>query len=111
MKSSRIENMIGGWFVGPFLPTVLSTDSCEVAVKRYTAGSHEALHHHRIATEVTLILSGEVRMAGRTWSAGDIIVLEPGEATEFEAVTDAVNVVVKTPGVLNDKYLGERSVR
>jgi len=37
-------------------------------------------------------------MMGRTWEAGDIIVIEPGEATDFTAITDATNVVVKVPG-------------
>lgn len=30
--------------------------------------------------------------------------MEPGEATDFYAVTDAENVVVKLPGANNDKY-------
>lgn len=105
MKTARIEDMVRGWFVGAFNPTALHSDACEVAVRSYKAGESEALHMHKVATEVTMVLSGTVRMAGREWTAGDIIVLEPGEATDFEAVTDAVNVVVKVPGALNDKYL------
>lgn len=105
MKTARIEDMVRGWFVGAFNPTALHSDACEVAVRTYKAGESEALHMHKVATEVTMVLSGTVRMAGREWNAGDIIVLEPGEATDFEAVTDAVNVVVKVPGALNDKYL------
>jgi len=105
MKTARIEDMVRGWFVGAFNPTALHSDACEVAVRSYKAGESEALHMHKVATEVTMVLSGTVRMAGREWNAGDIIVLEPGEATDFEAVTDAVNVVVKVPGALNDKYL------
>lgn len=105
MKHARLDDMTKGWFVGAFNPTAHNTDSCEVAVKSYKAGDHEAAHYHKIATEITLILSGTVRMAGREWGAGDIIVLEPGDVTDFEAITDAVNVVVKTPGALNDKYI------
>lgn len=107
MKSFRLEDMIGGWFVGAFQPAALSTSDVEVAVKRYVAGEKEAAHFHKVATEVTLVLEGTVVMRGRQWSAGDIIVLSPGEATSFEAVTDATNVVVKLPGALNDKYLVE----
>ena len=44
-------------------------------------------------------------MVDKVWKSGDIIVLEPGEATDFEAITDAINVVVKVPGALGDKYL------
>jgi quercetin dioxygenase-like cupin family protein len=97
--------MTGGWFVGAFSPSAFITGDVEVAVKSYPAGTTEERHFHRIATEITLILTGTVRMAGQEWSAGDIIVLEPGEPTDFLAVTDAVNVVVKSPGALNDKYL------
>ncbi len=104
MKHFRLENMVKGWFVGEFSPTALSTDSCEVAVKHYKAGEHEGEHYHKIATELTLIISGRVRMLGRDWDQGDIIVLSPGETTDFTALTDAVNVVVKLPGALNDKY-------
>jgi len=43
---------------------------------------------------------------GRTWEAGDIIVVEPGEATSFTAITDATNVVVKVPSVVGDKIPG-----
>ncbi len=106
MRHGRLDDMIKGWFVGQFSPTLLATEACEVAVKHYKAGEHEGLHHHRVATEVTLVLSGRVWMAGREWEAGDIIVLEPHEASEFTAITDATNVVVKVPGARDDKYPG-----
>lgn len=106
MKTGKLDDMFKGWFVGDFNPSVLKTEACEVAVKSYKAGDKEELHHHKAATEVTLILSGRVRMCGKEWGAGDIVVLEPGDATDFEALTDAMNVVVKTPGAKDDKYLG-----
>lgn len=107
MKTARLNEMVKGWFVGGFSPSAHVTEACEVAVKYYKAGDHEELHHHKIATEITLVLEGRIKMRGQEWGAGDIIVLTPGEATDFEALTDAINVVVKTPGALNDKYLGE----
>ena len=105
MRHAKFHDMVKGWFVGAFNPTVFTTDACEVAVKSYKAGEKESSHYHKVATEITLILSGRVRMVGREWGEGDIIVLEPGDVTDFEALTDVVNVVVKTPGALNDKYL------
>ena len=107
MKHAKIDDMIKGWFVGDFEPSVARTGACEVAVKHYQAGDHEDTHHHRIATEITMIVSGEVQMLGRVWTAGDIVVIEPGEATDFKALTDATNVVVKLPGARDDKYIGE----
>jgi len=107
MNSAKLNDMIGGWFVGGFCPAALSTSNCEVAVKRYVSGSKEDPHFHAVATEVTLILSGKARMRDCDLSDGDIIVLEPGEISSFEALTDVVSVVVKVPGVLNDKYFPE----
>ena len=97
--------MTGGWFVGDFEPTVLRTSSCEVACKRYAKGATESVHVHRIATEVTVILGGRARMGQRVFESGDIVLLEPGEATDFEALEDVTTVVVKMPSVANDKYL------
>jgi len=105
MRTARIEEMTKGWFVGDFTPTLHATREVEVAVKHYRAGDAEAAHYHKIAREFTVIVSGTVRMSGREFHAGEIIVIEPGEATDFQAVTDAVTTVVKIPGAPNDKYL------
>ncbi len=104
MRLARLDAMTRGWFVGGFQPTAFATDLFEVAGKRYAAGERESLHHHKLATEITLIVEGRVRMAGHELMTDDIIVLEPGEATDFEAVSDAITVVVKTPSVRGDKY-------
>lgn len=105
MNTANLGDMVKGWFVGGFEPTAFSTQACEVGVKAYVAGDSEVAHYHKIATEVTLVLSGSVFMCGKTWGAGDIIVLEPGDITAFEALTDATTVVVKVPGALDDKYI------
>ena len=106
MRTGRLDAMTKGWFVGDFAPSLLRTAACEVAVKHYRAGEREELHHHRVASEVTAVVTGTVRMAGREFGPGDAVVLEPGEATAFEALTDAVSVVVKLPSVGGDKYPG-----
>ena len=106
MKSAHLNDMMKGWFVGKFSPSILSTSDVEVAVKTYRAGDIEQLHHHRLAVEITVIISGNVVMAGKEWSDGDIILLEPGEATSFECLTDTTSVVVKMPSVADDKFPG-----
>lgn len=105
MKTAKLSDMKRGWFIGNFEPSLFRTNDCEVAVQRYAKGDREAKHFHRIATEYTCIISGQVRMNGREYGAGDIIVMEPGEPTDFECLEDAVNVVVKIPGANNDKFM------
>ena len=105
MKTSKLNNMIKGWFIGNFSPSVLKTNAVEVAIKKYNKGDFEASHFHKIATEVTVIVSGKVRMNQELYSAGDIIIMEPNQATDFECLEDnTINVVVKVPGANDDKY-------
>lgn len=104
MKLAKIGDMTKGWFIGDFKPTLWNTQNVEVAVKFYTAGDAEAAHYHKIATEFTVVTEGIVEMNGVRYHAGDIVVIEPGDVTDFRAVTDATTTVVKIPGATNDKY-------
>jgi hypothetical protein len=107
MRVERLKNMKAGWFIGNFEPSLFKTNDCEVAVKTYKKGDKESKHYHKIATEYTVIIKGKVRMFDHIYEEGDIVVVEPGDATDFEALEDAMNVVVKMPGANNDKYLVE----
>ena len=104
MKTAKLNSMIKGWFVGNFEPSLYKTNNCEVAVKTYKKGDKERKHFHKIATEITVVIKGKVKMFEKIFSDGDIIVVEPGEATAFEALEDTINAVVKLPGANNDKY-------
>lgn len=107
MKTARLQDMVKGWFVGNFDPTLIRTNDVEVAVKEYRKGDYEERHYHRLSTEITVIASGRVRMNGIEYVKGDIIVIEPLQATDFEVLEDTVTTVVKYPGANNDKYMGE----
>lgn len=104
MKIARIEEMKGGWFAGDFEPTLVRTSGFEAACKYYRAGDIEARHVHRVATEITVIASGAVRMNGRVCRQGDIVVLDPNESADFSVLEDAVTLVIKVPSVPGDKH-------
>ena len=104
MDAYRLEDFTKGWFVGDFKPAIIETEGVEVGIKHYAAGDHEASHHHRVAKELTAVVSGRVEMFGQEFSDGDIIEVHPGESTGFKALTDAVTVIVKLPSVRGDKY-------
>lgn len=105
MKTYNLDNFIKGWFVGKFEPTIFDTEAFEIACKQYEAGDNEESHMHKVATEITLIARGEVEMNGQRYSEGDIVVMEPGDWTDFKAITRATTMVVKIPCIKNDKYL------
>jgi hypothetical protein len=107
MEHYKLDDMTRGWFVGDFSPTVLATRAAEVGIKHYRAGEREARHYHKIAQEITVIQSGRVQMNGVEYASGDIIVIQPLESTDFVVLEDTVTVVVKVPGAVDDKYLGE----
>ena len=106
MKHAKLDGMVKGWFIGDFDPSLLKTQQVEVAVKNYKRGDQEGVHYHKIATEITVVVSGRVRMNGVEYQTGDIIVIEPLESTDFEAIEDSITTVVKYPGVTDDKYQG-----
>jgi hypothetical protein len=106
LERHRLSDFTGGWFVGRFAPTLLATDDVEVAVKHYRAGDHEAEHHHRVAVEFTVIVTGRVRMAGEEFAAGEIVRIPPGASSDFTALEDTITAVVKLPSVAGDKYPG-----
>jgi len=100
-----LNDMVGGWFIGNFDPSVVKTQDFEVGVKSYKAGDRDPAHFHKIAREITLVISGTVRMLDKEWAAGSIIDIQPGITNAFEAVTDATLAVVKIPSARDDKYL------
>jgi mannose-6-phosphate isomerase-like protein (cupin superfamily) len=104
LQRYRLDNFTKGWFVGNFSPTILPSDAVEVAVKHYRAGEAEGAHFHKVATELTLIVSGRARMSGEEVGPGEIIKMEPGQATDFVPLTEVTTVVVKLPCVKGDKY-------
>lgn len=105
MKVAKLDDMFKGWFIGNFEPSICKTNDVEVAVKKYNKGDHEMKHFHKIATEYTLIILGRVRMNNIEYKAGDIVIIEPNESTDFECLEDGtINVVVKIPGANSDKY-------
>lgn len=105
MKLHKLKDMFKGWLVGNFEPSLYKTDDVEVAVKNYKAGEMDERHYHKIATEITIISDGKVRMNGTIYVSGDIITIEPGEATDFEALEDTTTTVIKIPCVKDDKYI------
>jgi len=104
MKAACLRDMIKGWLIGPFEPSLLKSEHFECAVKRYKAGAKESRHVHMVATEFTVIAEGLVRMNGETFGRDSIIEMPPGKSADFEVLEDAVTFVVKVPAVLGDKY-------
>ena len=94
-----------GWILGNFMPAVIQTKYFEVCVKTFKIGDGEASHFQLIATEVTVVLSGRVRMGENLLDENDILVVSPGEVVDFEALTDCKVLGIKFPSLPEDKFL------
>ena len=107
MEVEKLEKFIKGWVIGDFKPTLFNTKDFEIAIKTYKAGDLEEKHFHKIAKEWTVIVKGKVKMNDLEYVKGDIIIINPGEATDFLALEQTVTVVVKIPSVSDDKFIVE----
>ena len=103
MNLHRLEDMIGGWFVGNFSPTAYTTNDVEVSYKQHPKGEVWHTHYHEKVTEVNLLVRGEMILQGKKLIAGDIFTLNPYEIADPEFLEDCEIVCVKLPGITNDK--------
>ena len=105
MKIQKLTDMRLGWFIGDFEPVVHRTSTFEASVKYFKAGEVEPSHFQRIATEITVIVSGIAKMNDLTLSDGDIVTIEPNEAANFQAISDVSLIAIKFPSLPSDKVL------
>ncbi len=105
MNRLRLSEFIGGWFVGDFEPTIFQNEHVEVGVKFFQSGDTEKSHKQILATEITIVNEGIVRIEEFTLQSGDILVIHPGEYADFEALTNGSLTCVKFPSIPSDKVL------
>ena len=103
MNLHRLEDMIGGWFVGNFSPTAYTTNDVEVSYKQHPKGEIWDTHYHEKVTEVNLLVRGEMILQGKKLIAGDIFTLNPYEIADPEFLEDCEIGCGKLPGITNDK--------
>ena len=105
MKLSNLSEFTNGWFLGNFNPSLFESEHFEVCVKNFKKGDVEAAHFQRVATEVTVILFGSVRMGNHFLQVDDILTIYKDEVCDFEALTDCKVLGIKFPSLPNDKVL------
>jgi hypothetical protein len=102
---SSIADFPKGWIIGDFSPSLFVNKNVEVSVKYFRSGDLEPSHKQLIATEITVVVSGKIRMKDLILSEGQIVTIPPGEFADFEALTDCSLVCIKYPSIPSDKVL------
>ena len=108
MKKFQYKDMWRGWFIGDFEPTAFKTKNFEVGFGIHKKGDKWHKHYHKLATEITLIVKGKVRVNEKIFSKGEIFVIEPNEVVDPLFLEDTEFVVVKTISDTKDKYIIEK---
>jgi quercetin dioxygenase-like cupin family protein len=104
MKNFKLNNFTRGWIVGDFENSVIRMKEAEFCVKHFKAGEKENKHYHKLTSEITVVVSGKVKMNDVEYGPDDIIVMEPGEPTDFEALTDCTTIAFRNGSFPKDKF-------
>jgi hypothetical protein len=105
MEKTKLENFTNGWLIGDFEPSIFKNPNFEVCVKNFNKGEVEASHFQRVATEITVVLSGVVRMGSINLVEDDVLIIYKDEVCDFEALTDCKVMGIKFPSLPGDKVL------
>lgn len=105
MQFFSSSDFTAGWIIGDFVPTLFRTRDFEVAVKFFAKGDREPSHYQRKSTEISVVMFGSCRISNVELNQGDGLLIEPGEAAEFEALTDTGLVAIKFPSLPQDKVI------
>lgn len=106
MRKFKGDDMVGGWFVGNFEPTVYKTKEFEVCYKQHCKGEKWPSHYHN-GIEINYLIHGRMYVNDAFVCAGDVFVLDSGEVVRPEFLDDCELIVVKVPSDPNDKYIVE----
>lgn len=104
MRTAKINDMVRGWFIGDFEPSVLRTKDFEVGILSHKKDEVWPEHYHKIATEYNVLISGKMLIRDTIIEPGTIFILDPDEVADPKFLEDCTVVTVKTPSLIGDKY-------
>jgi quercetin dioxygenase-like cupin family protein len=94
-----------GWVIGNFDPVLFRSKEVEVAIKHFKKGEIEPSHKQLVAKEITIVISGTIRLGYNIYEANDVVTIPPGVYADFESLTDCSLVCIKYPSLPNDKVI------
>lgn len=108
MIVGKLEDTIGGWYIGNFPDAIYKTKGLEVSLKIHKAGEEWDWHYHEHLDEINLLIRGTMTIQGKDLGPGDVFVLEPMEIADPVFHEDCEVVCVKVPNFTNDKVVVRR---
>jgi mannose-6-phosphate isomerase-like protein (cupin superfamily) len=83
---------------------MFKSEKAEVCYKIHEAGEFIQPHYHKVATEINVLLEGEMEVNGEKILPNDIFLLEPNEIVYATPIKTSKLIVVKIPSIVGDKY-------
>jgi hypothetical protein len=105
MELRKLSDFRQGWIIGNFEPSLFNTKEWEVGVKFFKFGDSEPSHFQKIATEITVVVSGRIRFNDTEFSSGDVIIVNPLEVVNCEILENSAIVCIKFPSLPEDKIV------
>jgi hypothetical protein len=105
IETHRLEDFIGGWFIGDFNPSLFRTGDFEVCYKHHHKGEDWPVHYHAEGTEYNLLTKGKMKIMGTIIEPGTIFIAYPYEISDAEFLEDCEVLIIKVPSIPGDKYV------
>ncbi len=105
MRLFKLEDFFKGWIIGDFSPSLHVNPYVEVGVKFFKEGEVEPAHMQLVATEITIVIEGTIRLGGKIFRRGDVVSISPNEIADFKSLTESSVVCIKFPSIPNDKVI------
>ena len=99
------ENL-NGWYVGKFLPNLISSNLLEFGYKKILKNHKPDYHYHKLKTEYTILIEGSILLetSQKIIKPVTCIKLNPFEKNDQLFLEDSLILIINTPSVQNDKF-------
>ena len=82
MEIFDIKDMVRGWFVGAFSPSVYQTEDFEVGYLSHAQGEKWPAHYHEKVLEINLLVKGKIKFGDVIIEPGNVFIFKPFEVSE-----------------------------
>lgn len=105
MIIKKLNDSVGGWYIGNFPNAAYQTKGFEVSYKVHKKGEVWDWHYHEHLDEINLLVSGRMIIKNTELISGDIFIFEPMEIADPVFLEDCHIVCIKAPNLTNDKVV------
>jgi CTP:phosphocholine cytidylyltransferase-like protein len=103
MKTSHLNDMIRGWLIGDFEPSIYRTKDFEIGYLSHPKGQVWAPHVHNKADEINVLIKGKMRINNEDIEEKEIFIVKKGMLTSSIFLEDCEILCIKIPSLPHDK--------